>query len=188
MQTKVSFLRSIGALALAFIGMLLSVPALNAQFSLGGLMGTMSIGSGMQGMGGGGMLNGAMGRVNNMMNNMGGGTGGMGNQMGGMGNQMGGMGGISSGMPISSGSYMAKGEAGSRKRAEQRIADGLVPGLRMMFAMSSAGQSAASGVVAGRRGDQQVVSPRQSMRAATKPAVTAAGTQRLMLRGGRARP
>ncbi|MSU44539.1 MAG: hypothetical protein EXS22_10995, partial [Pedosphaera sp.] len=82
MQTKVSFLRNIGALALAFIGMLLSVPALNAQFSLGGLMGTMSIGSGMQGMGGGGMLGNAMGRVNGMMNNM---AGGMGGGMGGMG-------------------------------------------------------------------------------------------------------
>ena len=68
------------------------------------------------------------------------------------------------------------------------FSNGGMGGGGMMFAMSSAGQSAASGVVAGRRGDQQVVSPRQSMRAATKPAVTAAGTQRLMLRGGRARP
>ncbi|HIL24757.1 MAG TPA: hypothetical protein EYG19_05090, partial [Verrucomicrobia bacterium] len=68
------------ALLFAFIT---TAPTLIAQFSLGGLGGAMSIGSGLQGMGMSGMgsaMNAAQG-----VSNMGGMNGGMGGQMGGFG-------------------------------------------------------------------------------------------------------
>jgi len=83
------------AILFAFIA---TAPTLIAQFSLGGLGGAMSIGSGLQGMGMSGMGS-AMGQAQGV-SNMGGMGGQMGGQMGGMGGQMGGgmMGGGMGGM------------------------------------------------------------------------------------------